>query len=118
MRMQELLSEGVRLRMLEASNDFATDKLVGKLTRTGKYVFEDMGRAETVETARKLADAARLRVEEGVNPNEQATDIGTQMTYQQVISNADALQSRVDLAVGRGEIKNADNAASRAYRVA
>lgn len=117
-RMQELLSEGIRQRMIEAANDFSVEKLIGKFAGTGRFVFEDMGEAETVETARKLADAARLRIDEGANPNDQATDLGTQMTYQQAISNADTLQNRIDLAVERGEIKNADNAASRAYRVA
>ena len=100
--MQALLHDGIRLRMLEAQQAFAVDRTIDQLSQSGKYVFEDMGRAETVETARKLAEAARLRIAEGADVNAEAQDLGTRMTYGQVAGmQADEQQA------GRSECRGA-----------
>lgn len=117
-RMQALLHDGVRLRMLEAQQAFAVDRTIRQLEGSGKYVFEDMGRAETVETARKLAEAARLRITEGADVNAEAADLGTRMTYGQAASMDETFKGRVQLGVERGEVASAKRARSHAYRVA
>lgn len=117
-RMQALLHDGVRMRMLEAQQVFAVDKTIDQLEGSGKYVFEEMGRAETVETARKLAEAARLRIAEGADVNAQAAELGTQMTYGQAAAIDETFKGRVQLGVERGEVSSADRAHSSAYRVA
>lgn len=117
-RMQALLHDGVRMRMLEAQQVFAVDKTIDQLESSGKYVFEDMGRAETVETARKLAEAARLRIAEGADVNAGASDLGTRMTYGQAASMDETFKGRVDLGVERGEVFSVERAHSNAYRVA
>lgn len=117
-RMQALLHDGIRLRMLEAQQAFAVDKTINQLEGSGKYVFEDMGRAETVETARKLAEAARLRITEGADVNAEAADLGTRMTYGQAASMDETFKGRVQLGVERGEVASAKRARSNAYRVA
>lgn len=117
-RMQALLHDGVRMRMLEAQQVFAVDKTIDQLEGSGKYVFEDMGRAETVETARKLAEAARLRIAEGADVNAGASDLGTRMTYGQAASMDETFRGRVELGMERGEVSSVDRAHSNAYRVA
>ena len=117
-RMQALLHDGIRLRMLEAQQVFAVDKTITQLEGSGKYVFEEMGRAETVETVRKLAEAARLRIAEGADVNTEAADLGTQMTYGQAAAMDETFKGRVQLGVERGEISTAKRARSNAYRVA
>lgn len=117
-RMQALLHDGIRLRMLEAQQAFAVDKTITQLEGSGKYVFEEMGRAETVETARKLAEAARLRIAEGVDMNAQAAELGTQMTYGQAAAMDETFKARVQLGIERGEVSSAGRAHSSAYRVA
>lgn len=117
-RMQALLHDGIRLRMLETQQAFAVDKTITQLEGSGKYVFEEMGRAETVETARKLAEAARLRIAEGADVNAQAAELGTQMTYGQAASMDETFKGRVQLGVERGEVASARRARSNAYRVA
>lgn len=117
-RMQALLHDGIRLRMLEAQQAFAVDKTITQLERSGKYVFEEMGRAETVETARKLAEAARLRIAEGADMNAQAAELGTQMTYGQAAAMDETFKARVQLGIERGEVSSAGRAHSSAYRVA
>ncbi|WP_448806932.1 PBECR3 domain-containing polyvalent protein [Akkermansia sp.] len=117
-RMQALLHDGIRLRMLEAQQAFAVDKTISQLEGSGKYVFEDMGRAETVETARKLAEAARLRITEGADVNAEAADLGTRMTYGQAARMDSTFEGRVQLGVERGEVASAKRARSHAYRVA
>lgn len=117
-RMQALLHDGVRLRMLEAQQAFAVDKTITQLEGSGKYVFEEMGQAETVETVRKLAEAARLRLAEGADVNTEAADLGTRMTYGQAAKMDSTFEGRVQLGVERGEITSAKRAHSNAYRVA
>ncbi|KAA3197699.1 hypothetical protein V3C20_13275 [Akkermansia sp. RCC_12PD] len=117
-RMQALLHDGIRLRMLEAQQAFAVNRTIGQLEGSGKYVFEDMGRAETVETARKLAEAARLRIAEGAGVNAEAADLGTRMTYGQAARMDSTFEGRVQLGVERGEVASAKRARSNAYRVA
>ena len=117
-RMQALLHDGIRLRMIEAQQAFAVDKTITQLEGSGKYVFEEMGRAETMETARKLAEAARLRIAEGANVNAQAAELGTRMTYGQAAAMDETFKGRVQLGVKRGEVSSADRAHSSAYRVA
>lgn len=117
-RMQALLHDGVRLRMLEAQQAFAVDRTISQLEGSGKYVFEDMGQAETVETVRKLAEAARLRLAEGADVNTEAADLGTRMTYGQAAKMDSTFEGRVQLGVERGEITSAKQAHSNAYRVA
>lgn len=117
-RMQALLHDGIRLRMLEVQQAFAVDKTITQLEGSGKYVFEEMGRAETMETARKLAEAARLRIAEGADMNAQAAELGTQMTYGQAAAMDETFKGRVQLGVERGEVSSADRAHSSAYRVA
>ena len=117
-RMQALLHDGIRLRMLEAQQAFAVDKTISQLEGSGRYVFEDMGRAETVETARKLAEAARLRIDEGADVSAEAADLGSRMTYGQAARMDSAFEGRVQLGVERGEVASAKRARSNAYRVA
>ena len=117
-RMQALLHDGIRLRMLEAQQAFAVDRTIDQLSQSGKYVFEDMGRAETVETARKLAEAARLRIAEGADVNAEAQDLGTRMTYGQVAGMGSSFEERVKLGVARGEVSASRRVHSNAYRVA
>ena len=117
-RMQALLHDGIRLRMLEAQQAFAGDRTIDQLSQSGKYVFEDMGRAETVETARKLAEAARLRIAEGADVNAEAQDLGTRMTYGQVAGMGSSFEERVKLGVARGEVSASRRVHSNAYRVA
>lgn len=117
-RMQALLHDGIRLRMLEAQQAFAVDRTISQLEGSGKYVFEDMGLAETVETARKLAEAARLRIAEGAGVNAEAADLGTRMTYGQAARMDSTFEGRVQLGVERGEVASAKRARSNAYRVA
>jgi hypothetical protein len=117
-RMQALLHDGIRLRMLETQQAFAVDRTIDQLSQSGKYVFEDMGRAETVETARKLAEAARLRIAEGADVNAEAQDLGTRMTYGQVAGMGSSFEERVKLGVARGEVSASRRVHSNAYRVA
>lgn len=117
-RMQALLHDGIRLRMLEAQQAFAVDRTIDQLSQSGKYVFEDMGRAETVETARKLAEAARLRIAEGADVNAEAQDLGTRMTYGQAAGMGSSFEERVKLGVARGEVSASRRVHSNAYRVA
>ncbi|WP_300806072.1 hypothetical protein [uncultured Akkermansia sp.] len=117
-RMQALLHDGIRLRMLEAQQTFAVDRTIDQLSQSGKYVFEDMGRAETVETARKLAEAARLRIAEGADVNAEAQDLGTRMTYGQAAGMDSSFEERVKLGVARGEVSALRRVHSNAYRVA
>ena len=117
-RMQALLHDGIRLRMLEAQQAFAVDRTIDQLSQSGKYVFEDMGRAETVETARKLAEAARLRIAEGADVNAEAQDLGTRMTYGQAAGMDSSFEERVKLGVARGEVSASRRVHSNAYRVA
>lgn len=117
-RMQALLHDGIRLRMLEAQQAFAVDRVIDQLSQSGKYVFEDMGRAETVETARKLAEAARLRIAEGADVNAEAQDLGTRMTYGQAAGMGSSFEERVKLGVARGEVSASRRVHSNAYRVA
>lgn len=117
-RMQALLHDGIRLRMLEAQQAFAVDRTIDQLSQSGKYVFEDMGRAETVETARKLVEAARLRIAEGADVNAEAQDLGTRMTYGQVAGMGSSFEERVKLGVARGEVSASRRVHSNAYRVA
>lgn len=117
-RMQALLHDGVRARMMEAQQAFAVDKTITQLEDSGKYVFEEMGRAETVETARKLAEAARLRIANGADVNTTAADLGTQMTYGQAAGMDSTFEGRVKLGVERGEVSTSQRAHSNAYRVA
>lgn len=117
-RMQALLHDGIRLRMLEAQQAFAVDRTIDQLSQSGKYVFEDMGMAETVETARKLAEAARLRIAEGADVNAEAQDLGTRMTYGQVAGMGSSFEERVKLGVARGEVSASRRVHSNAYRVA
>lgn len=117
-RMQALLHDGVRLRMLEAQQAFAVDRTIDQLSQSGKYVFEDMGRAETAETARKLAAAARLRIAEGADVNAGAEDLGTRMTYGQAAGMDSSFEERVKLGVARGEVSASQRVHSNAYRVA
>lgn len=117
-RMQALLHDGIRLRMLEAQQAFAVDKTITQLEGSGRYVFEEMGHAETMETARKLAEGARLRIADGADVNAEAADLGTRMTYGQAASMDETFKGRVQLGVERGEVSSADRAHSSAYRVA
>ena len=117
-RMQALLHDGIRLRMLEAQQAFAVDRTIDQLSQSGKYVFEDMGRAETVETARKLAEAARLRIAEGADVNAEAQDLGTRMTYGQAAGMGSSFEERVKLGVARGEVSASRRVHSNAYRMA
>lgn len=117
-RMQALLHDGVRARMMEAQQAFAVDRTINQLSESGKYVFEDMGRAETVETARKLAEAARLRIANGADVNTTAADLGTRMTYGQAAGMDSTFEGRVKLGVERGEVSTSQRAHSNAYRVA
>lgn len=117
-RMQALLHDGIRLRMLEAQQAFAVDRTIDQLSQSGKYVFEDMGRAETVETARKLSEAARLRIAEGADVNAEAQDLGTRMTYGQAAGMGSSFEERVKLGVARGEVSASRRVHSNAYRVA
>ena len=117
-RMQALLHDGIRLRMLETQQAFAVDRTIDQLSQSGKYVFEDMGRAETVETARKLAEAARLRIAEGADVNAEAQDLGTRMTYGQAAGMGSSFEERVKLGVARGEVSASRRVHSNAYRVA
>lgn len=117
-RMQALLHDGVRARMMEAQQAFAVSKTIDQLSASGKYVFEDMGRAETMETARKLAEAARLRIADGADVNTTAADLGTQMTYGQAAGMDSTFEGRVKLGVERGEVSTSQRAHSNAYRVA
>lgn len=117
-RMQALLHDGVRARMMEAQQAFVVSKTIDQLSASGKYVFEDMGRAETMETARKLAEAARLRIANGVDVNTTAADLGTQMTYGQAAGMDSTFEGRVKLGMERGEVSTSQRAHSNAYRVA
>lgn len=117
-RMQALLHDGIRLRMLEAQQAFAVDKTITQLEGSGRYVFEEMGHAETMETARKLAEGARLRIADGADVNAEAADLGTRMTYGQAASMDETFKGRVQLGVERGEVASAKRARSNAYRVA
>jgi len=117
-RMQALLHDGIRLRMLEAQQAFAVDKTITQLEGSGRYVFEEMGHAETMETARKLAEGARLRIADGADVNAEAAELGTRMTYRQAAAMDETFKGRVQLGVERGEISTAKRARSNAYRVA
>lgn len=117
-RMQALLHDGVRARMMEAQQAFAVSKTIDQMESSGKYVFEDMGRAETMETARKLAEAARLRIANGADVNTTAADLGTQMTYGQAAGMDSTFEGRVKLGMERGEVSDAARVCSNAYRVA
>ncbi|MEG0334672.1 MAG: hypothetical protein RR607_09360, partial [Akkermansia sp.] len=117
-RMNALLDDGIRSRMTEASNAFAVNEAVEAFAKSGKYVFEEMGSSETIASAKKLASAARLRIDEGANVSAPASDLGTQMSYGQATKLDTDFGNRAKLGVERGEVASMEKAKSNAYRVA
>ncbi|MEG2585221.1 MAG: hypothetical protein RSB24_02905, partial [Akkermansia sp.] len=117
-RMNALLDDGIRSRMTEASNAFAVNEAVEAFAKSGKYVFEEMGSSETIASAKKLASAARLRIDEGANVSAPASDLGTQMSYGQAARLDADFEGRAKLGVERGEVASMEKAKSNAYRVA
>lgn len=113
------VNSAIRRDLMEAAARFAEEEItsgVGGMAGS-RFIFEDMGRSETEETIRTLAEAARVRIDEGVDPYAAATDLGTQMPYGVVAAMGESLSNRVELARGRGELADGQRAVSNAYNV-
>lgn len=116
--LQNRLDDSIRARMIESAENAAVNATVDKLKASGKYIFEDMREPETVASARKLASAAQLIIDSGVDPNSSDPSLGSMMPLGTAVSHGQKLEERMNLAVERGEISSVENGISRAHRVA